>query len=335
MSVRNKPESGSLDRRQLLGTLSGFFAFLIWGLLPFYWKWLGSVTAAEILAHRIVWSAIMLVVLVPLIQREELKAALRDRAALLIAGGAGLIVGANWFVYTWAVGAERLVEASLGYYINPLVSVVLGILVLRERLSRMQLVAVGLATVGVLVLTISHGRLPWISLALASSFGLYGLVKKIGRLNSLISLLVELIVLFPIAAVFLAIRHADGAGSFAAGTPRVSWLLAGAGVVTIAPLLLFGGAARRIPLSRVGLLQYLAPTLMLVIGTLFYGEPFTAAHAVSFAFIWSALGVYSATLVRRSKRPAGAVGVTPEAEAVGGRPPVGRSPDDAASPRRD
>ena len=335
MSAQNTPASGSFDRQQLLGTLSGFFAFLLWGLLPFYWKWLGSVTAFELLAHRIVWSAIMLVVLVPLIQRDELKAALRDRAALLIAGGAGVLVGANWFVYMWAVGAERLVEASLGYYINPLVSVVLGVLVLRERLTRLQLVAVGLATVGVLVLTVSYGRLPWISLALASSFGLYGLVKKTGRLNSLVSLLVELVVLFPIAAVFLTIRHADGAGSFAAGNPGVSWLLAGAGVATIAPLLLFGAAARRIPLSRVGLLQYVAPTLMLVIGTLFYGEPFTAVHAVSFAFIWSALGVYSVTLVRRSKRVAGAIGVTPEAEAVGEPPPSGQAPDDAASPRHD
>ena len=311
----NTTESAHLDRRQALGTLSGFFAFLVWGLLPFYWKWLGSVTPAEIPAHRIIWSAIMLLLFVPIVQRRELAVALRDRTALLIAGGAGLLVGANWFVYTWSVAMERLVDASLGYYINPLVSVVIGVVILRERLSRLQVVAVGLATVGVLVLTFSYGRLPWVSLSLAFSFALYGLVKKTGRLNSLISLLVELTVLFPIAAVFLAFRHAGGVGSFAGGNPAVSWLLAGAGVVTITPLLLFGGAVRRIPLSRVGFLQYLAPTLMLLIGTVFYGEPFTTAHAVSFAFIWGGLAVYSVSLVRRQKRFPGVVGVTPEAEA--------------------
>jgi chloramphenicol-sensitive protein RarD len=286
------------DRQQIVGTTSGMLAFLIWGLLPFYWKWLGSVSAAEILSHRVVWSALLLLVLVPTLQRRELAAAVRDRWALLVAAAAGVLVGGNWYIYTWAVNADRLVEASLGYYINPLVSVLLGVIVLRERLNRTQAVAVAIAAVGVLVLAVSYGRFPWVSLGLAFSFALYGLVKKTGRLNSMVSLLVELVVIAPIALVFLMARHSSGVGAFGAAAPSVTWLLAGAGIVTITPLLLFGTAARRIPLSRVGFLQYIAPTLMLLIGTVFYGEPFTAAHGVSFALIWTALGIYTVTLIR-------------------------------------
>ncbi|TVQ29240.1 MAG: EamA family transporter RarD, partial [Spirochaetaceae bacterium] len=289
-------------RSERLGTLAAFLAFLIWGLLPFYWKWLGSVPAAEILAHRIVWAVLLMLIIVPAFQRRQLRSALADRRGLVVASLAGVLVGANWFLYVWSVGAERLVEASLGYYINPLVSVLLGVVVLHERLSRRQAIAVGFATAGVLVLSISYGKIPWISLGLASSFGLYGLVKKTGRLNASVSLLVELVALTPAALVFLTIRHAAGTGSFATVGPVVTGLLVGAGVVTVGPLLLFGGAARRIPLSRVGILQYIAPSLMLLIGTVFYGEPFTTAHAVSFALIWTALAVYTTTLPRR-RRP--------------------------------
>ena len=290
-----------LPQRQLvIGTVTGLLAFLIWGLLPFYWKWLGSVPAAEILAHRTIWSAVLLVALVPILQRRQLAVAVRDRRSLVIAAGAGVLVGGNWFIYTWAVNADRIVEASLGYYINPLVSVVLGVVVLRERLSRLQLVAVGLAAVGVIILTVSYGSLPWVSLSLAFSFALYGLVKKTGRLNAIVSLLVELVVIAPVALIFLAVRHRAGEGAFAVSGPLVTALLAGAGIVTVAPLLLFGAAVRRIPLSRVGFLQYIAPTLMLLIGTLFYREPFTSAHAVSFALIWCALAIYTVSLLRRA-----------------------------------
>ncbi|MFW5738141.1 MAG: EamA family transporter RarD, partial [Spirochaetota bacterium] len=282
-------ERSTESRRQMLGTASAFSAFLLWGLLPFYWKWLGAVSAPEILAHRIVWSSLLLAIIVPISQRRELSEAIRDRRALLIAAGAGVVIGINWFIYTWAVGAERLVEASLGYYINPLVSVLLGVVVLRERLTPAQLVALLLAAAGVLVLAVSYGRIPWVSLGLAFSFGFYGLVKKVGRLNSVMSLFVELSVLAPIALVHLLARHDAGTGAFGAAGQRITWLLAGTGIVTIIPLLLFGAGARRIPLSRVGFLQYVAPTLMLLIGTLFYGEPFTPVHIASFALIWSAL----------------------------------------------
>ncbi|MFP4115436.1 MAG: EamA family transporter RarD [Spirochaetales bacterium] len=303
-------ERSTESRRQMLGTASAFSAFLLWGLLPFYWKWLGAVSAPEILAHRIVWSSLLLAIIVPISQRRELSEAIRDRRALLIAAGAGVVIGINWFIYTWAVGAERLVEASLGYYINPLVSVFLGVVVLRERLTPAQLVALLLAAAGVLVLAVSYGRIPWVSLGLAFSFGFYGLVKKVGRLNSVMSLFVELSVLAPIALVHLLARHDAGTGAFGAAGQRITWLLAGTGIVTIIPLLLFGAGARRIPLSRVGFLQYVAPTLMLLIGTLFYGEPFTPVHIASFALIWSALAIYTTTLVPRRRRPCDARAAT-------------------------
>jgi chloramphenicol-sensitive protein RarD len=304
------------DRSLAAGTFFALTAFLIWGLSPIYWKQLGGVAAAEILAHRIVWSAVILLVVVPLLQRRELAIALADGKSLLIAAGAGVLVGINWFVYMWSVEAERLVEASLGYYINPLVSVVLGMVFLKERLTRLQGIAFLIAAVGVVILGVRVGRFPWISVTLAGSFGFYGLVKKTGRLNSIVSLLVELVVLAPIATVFLFLVHAGSTspivtgmmspesqlgGAFASGDPVQTLLLAGAGVLTIAPLLLFGGAARRIPLSRVGILQYVAPTLMLLIGTLLYGEPFTPAHVVSFTLIWLALALYTVSILKGAR----------------------------------
>jgi chloramphenicol-sensitive protein RarD len=284
-------------KSELLGTLLSFSSFLLWGVLPFYWKWLDSVPAEQILAHRILWAAVLMVAVVLGLQRRQLAVALRDGRALLVSAIAGVLVGANWFIYIWAVTSERIVEASLGYYINPLVSVLLGVLFLRERLTRLQLVALLLAVAGVVVLTLSYGRFPWVSIALAFSFGTYGLVKKTSRLNSVVSLLIELVLLAPVAAVYIALLGRSGQSAFAAGDLRTTLLLAGAGVVTVAPLLLFGAGARRIPLSRVGFLQYVAPTLMLVIGTVVYGEPFTVAHLVSFALIWTALGLYTVSVV--------------------------------------
>ena len=289
------------DRSLALGTLAAFFAFLLWGLLPFYWKGLEGVTAIEVLGHRIVWSALLLAVLVPMIQHRELRSALHSPKALLLASAAGFLVGVNWLVYNYSVAADRLVEASLGYYINPLVSIALGVLVLKERLSRMQIAALALAAAAVLLLSLRVGRFPWISLTLAGSFGLYGLIKKTNTLNSLVSLLVELVVLSPLAVGYLIFLSGRGDSAFAAGNPSQTLLLVGAGVATVAPLLLFGAGARRIPLSRVGFLQYLAPTLMLLIGALIYNEPFTWIHAVSFILIWIALAIYMTTILRGAR----------------------------------
>jgi chloramphenicol-sensitive protein RarD len=288
------------DRRDSwLGTLSALLAFLIWGFLPLYWKWLGAVPPTELLAHRVLWAAVILVVAVPILKWRELRAAFRDPRAILAAILAGILLASNWFIYIWAVSVDRLVEASLGYYINPLVNVLLGVVFLRERLTRIQTAALVLAIAGVLVLTFSHGQFPWISIALGFSFGVYGLVKKTGRLGNFVSLFTELLLLAPVAAIYVVVIGRAGHGAFAAGNPLVTALLAAAGIVTVTPLLLFGAAARRIRLSRLGFLQYIAPTAMLLIGTLIYGEPFTSAHAVSFALIWIALALYMVTLVRR------------------------------------
>ena len=283
----------------MTGTLCAFLSFLLWGMLPFYWKWLDAVPALEILAHRVLWASVLMVVIVPLVQRNQLRNAIRDPRALLMSAVAGILVAANWFIYIWAVTADRMVEASLGYYINPLVSVFLGILFLRERLTRAQIVALLLAIAGVLVLTVSYGRFPWVSIALGFSFGVYGLVKKISRLNSVVSLLIELVCLAPAATVYLAILGRAGDGAFGAGDAGITLLLAGTGAVTIAPLLLFGAGARRIPLHRVGFLQYIAPSLMLLIGTVVYREPFTRVHLVTFGLIWAALAIYTVTALRR------------------------------------
>lgn len=298
------------DGRQALrlGTISALSAFLLWGVLPVYWKQLDTVPAVEILMHRVLWSGVFMAVVTLVWYRSALRSALRRPRTLVYVVAGAVFITINWFIFTYAVVADRLVEVSLGYYINPLVSVLLGVVVLGERLTRVQTVALGIATVAVVVMAVQLGIFPWISLGVAFSFGLYGLIKKVGRLPSSVSLTMELFVLSPIAAVVLVFMHRNGVlggigafGTSAAGGPVITVLLAGAGAVTAVPLLLFGAGATRIPLSRVGFLQYVAPTLILLLGTVVYGEPFTIIHAVSFVLIWTALAIYSATLIRAAR----------------------------------
>jgi len=286
------------DQSQRVGTFAALLAYLMWGFLPIYWRWLHDVPALELLAHRVLWATVLLAPIVMIFDRRNFRTALRDRASIAVALIAGLMLTGNWFIYLWAISAERLVEASLGYYINPLVSVLLGVVFLRERLTRIQVVALFSALAGVLVLTVTHGRVPWISLALAASFGVYGLVKKVGRLGSLVGLFVEMWLVAPAAAAYLIVLQRTGHAAFASGNPVTTILLTGAGVFTVMPLFLFGAAARRIPLSRVGFLQYIAPTTMLIIGTLLFGEPFATSQAASFGLIWVALGLYTFSLIR-------------------------------------
>lgn len=292
------------------GTVAALLAYLLWGLLPIYWKQLDLVPAPEILVHRVIWSAVAMFVVALIWYRGQLRAALSTPRRLLVVPIAALLISANWLTYNFAVVADRIVEASLGYYINPLVSVLLGVVVLHERLTKLQILAVAIASAGVALLTIRLGIFPWISLALAFSFGSYGLVKKLGGFSAIVGLTLELLLLAPFAGVTVTLMHRRGAfgaigafGSAAAGGAGVTILLVLAGIVTATPLLLFGAGAKRVPLSRVGFLQYVAPTLMLLIGTIIYGEPFTPVHAVSFVLIWSALGVYSVSLVRSRRHP--------------------------------
>lgn len=283
-------------------------AYVLWGLLPIYWKWLHTVAALQVISHRVTWSVLTLAVLISLTRQwPAFRAALRQPRVLRVYLAASLLIGANWLVYIWAVGQGYIVETSLGYFINPLVSVLLGVIFLRERLRLGQWVPIGLATAGVLYLTFTYGSLPWIALTLAFTFAVYGLVKKTAPLSSVFGLTLETGLLLPAAVVYLSVMAWRGEGAFLKDGTVTTLLLAGAGLVTTVPLLLFAAAARRIPLSSVGILQYIAPTMQFLIGVYLYGEPFTAHQFVGFALVWAGLIIFGVEgfLAYRS-RPAAA-----------------------------
>lgn len=276
-------------------------AFLVWGLLPVYWKALDRVPALEILSHRIIWSFLLTSGVLLLQGRGDVRRLLRSKArlrSLMITSG---LIGLNWLTYIYAVNSDRIVEASLGYYINPLLSVMLGILVLKERLNMTQLVAFLLACSGVVYLTVDYGRFPWIAVLLASAFALYGLLKKTTDVEPMAGLMVETMLLAPAALGVILYQAALGRGALRQLDPRVDVLLIFAGMVTTLPLYWFAQGARRIRLSSVGFLQYIAPTLMLLIGVLLYRESFTAAHAVSFGLVWAGLCLYTLSLFRGAR----------------------------------
>ncbi len=278
------------DRR---GLLYAFLAYFLWGLFPLYWKQLDGIPATQLIGHRIIWSFVFLVGLFALRgQLAHLRTLFHERRIVLIYAGAAVLIALNWLTFVWAVNAGYIVETSLGYFINPLLSVLLGMLVLKERLRSWQWVAIGLATLGVLYLTLTYGRLPWIALALAASFGTYGLVTKIAPLDALDGLTLETGLLFVPALAFLLLEEGAGRGAFGHAGLIPTLFMAGTGVVTAVPLLLFGAAARRIPLSTVGILQYLAPTLQFLIGVLVYAEPFHRQHLIGYSCVWLALAIF-------------------------------------------
>ncbi len=281
------------DGGERSGVACAVAAFLMWGLFPLYWKQLPGIGAIEIVSHRTAWSLASLAVFITLTHRwrDALAVVRRGRTLAMLATSAALIA-ANWSTYIWAVTHDRVVEASLGYYVNPLVNVLLGVLVLKEHLSRLTRLAVALATTAVAVLTIAHGRFPWVALALAVTFGLYGLVRKTVAADSVTGLAVETALLSPAALAYLAVLGAHGTGAFGQ-QPLTTTLLVLAGPVTAVPLVLFAAGARRLPLSTVGLIQYISPTCQLMLGVLLYHEPFTPVHAAVFACIWVALGLLS------------------------------------------
>lgn len=268
-------------------------AYGVWGLLPVYWKALQHAPALQVVSHRIVWSCVMLCGVILLSRQwREFRLAVWQPRVLGIYLVAALLIGVNWLVYIWAVNAGFIVETSLGYFINPLVSVALGVIFLRERLRSWQWLPVGLAAVGVLYLTFVYGALPWIALTLAFSFGCYGLIKKIAPLGPLYGLTLETAMLLPLALGYLLTVEWAGQGTFLHTGALSDGLMVGAGVVTSVPLLLFGSAAQRIPLSLVGLLQYIAPTLQFLIGVFVYAEPFDLARLVGFSIVWVALLIF-------------------------------------------
>jgi chloramphenicol-sensitive protein RarD len=268
-------------------------AYLTWGLFPVYWKWLEQVPAIQLIGHRIDWSFVMLLALI-LATRQWKKfrmAALTGRV-LRIYFVSALLIGANWLIYVWSVNAGYIVEASLGYFINPLFSVLLGVVFLRERLRPLQWLPVGLAATGVLYLTFIYGSLPWIALSLAFTFGLYGLVKKTAPLGSLYGLTLETGLLFLPALAYLLYVNATGSGAFLHSSPTANFLMVGAGLVTIVPLLMFSSAARQIPLSLVGILQYITPSMQFLLGVLVYREAFSFHQLLGFGIVWLGLIIF-------------------------------------------
>jgi chloramphenicol-sensitive protein RarD len=289
------------------GTLAGGLcaggAFLIWGLSPLYWRLLMAVPPFEIILHRIVWSLALLLPLVLISgQARDLARVLRRPRMLLLLCFTALLVAANWLIYIWAVNNGFVLQASLGYYINPLVNVMLGMVFLGERLSRRQGWAVGLAALGVAIQTIDLGTIPWISLALAFSFGIYGLIRKMAAVEALVGLTVETLVLSVPAVGILVHLDLTGRGAFASNGPAMDLILVGAAFVTAVPLLLFNIGARRIHLATVGLLQYIAPSGMFLLAVLCFREPVAPLRWVTFGLIWTALGLYTAELTALAKR---------------------------------
>jgi chloramphenicol-sensitive protein RarD len=275
------------------GVLSAAAAYLLWGFFPIYFKAIHNVPSTQVTANRIVWSFGLLLILAAIMKEyPTLRKALKPRVIGIYAIS-GTVLAINWLTYVWAVSAGYVLEASLGYFINPLVSVLFGVIFLKERLRPMQWVPVGLAAVGVTYLTVSTGKLPWISLVLAVSFGLYGLMKKIAPLPSLPGLVMETGAIFLPALAFLLVQDIQGVGALFRSDGLTDLLLALTGIVTVLPLLLFTIGARRVPLTTVGLLQYFTPTIQFFLGVFLYGEAFTLSRVIGFSIIWVALIIFS------------------------------------------
>jgi chloramphenicol-sensitive protein RarD len=286
------------------GLLLGIGAYVLWGLLPLYLKLLSSVPPMQILAHRVLWSLILLGALVVLMRRvADIRAAARGRTLLLLAVTATLIA-VNWFVFIWAVGNGHALSASLGYFINPLVNVALGVVVLRERLTRIQAAAIALAALGVVVMAVAGGAgALWVPLTLAISFGTYGLIRKVVAIDALGGLTVETLLLAPICLAVVVLAGQGGSGAFGHDW-RLDLLLVGSGVVTALPLLMFAAAARRMPYSTLGLLQYIAPTMQFVEAAWLFGEPLRPYHAATFGLIWLGCGLFALDATRAGRRRA-------------------------------
>lgn len=295
MSRDGPSESAAQERSRASGLAAATTAYLLWGVLPAFWKLLGAAPPLEILANRVLWSLVFTLGLLAALGRwAELRAVLRSPRERRGLGGASAFIALNWGIFIWAVQANRIVEASLGYFLNPLINAALGVALFRERLSPAQAAALALAALGVGVQVAAHGGLPWVALALAASFAGYGVAKKRTAVPALASLAFETAVLAPLALAWLALGAPAPGGALAHGAPLTSALLVASGPITAAPLIAFAAAARRLPFTVLGLFQYVSPTLSLGLAVVAYGEPFTRAHALSFGCIWLALALFTA-----------------------------------------
>jgi len=284
------------------GIVYALACYVAWGLFPIFWKSITGVPAVNVLAHRIVWSFVFLLIWVFFTNRETFISYVKQPKLLLRLGLAGFVISANWGIYIYAVASNHIVEAGLGYYINPLINVFLGYIFLKERLATMQKIAVVLALIGVAYFTISYGKFPWISLILATSFGLYGLLKKKANLESMPALTIETMMVFPFALAFLFYSAESNVPTpFFPSSAITSSLLILSGLITAIPLFWFGKSAQAIPLSTMGFIQYLSPTLQLLLGIFVYGETFGTEYLVCFAFVWAGLAFYTISILKGKK----------------------------------
>lgn len=291
------------EREGLIGGLCALGAFGTWGFLPIYFKIMHEVSAFEILAHRIVWSVVLVGLFLVIIGRwQEVLAVLRDRRLVFWLCVSATLLSLNWLLFIWAVTHDQMLQGSLGYYINPLVNVVLGVLLLGERLTKPQWIAVLLSILGVIALATGVGEFPWIAVTLGLLFGFYGYVRKTAPVGAAAGLFVETLVVIVPAAVYLVYLAAIGEGAFRTVSLGYDVLLIMAGIVTAVPLILFSAAARRLRYATVGFFQYLAPTLQFILAVAVYGEAFTDAHKITFALIWLALAIYSFDVWRTRKK---------------------------------
>ncbi len=300
-----------MQQNKKFGFLSALGCYVLWGILPLYWHMLAQAESNEILAHRILWSLIFMLIIVALTGRmKRLRDDCHDlwrnkkRGALLVA--AAIIISMNWLTYIWAVNHNHVIDSSIGYYINPLVNVLFGVVIFKETLSRPKKLSIALAAIGIFLMTWQIGKLPWVSVALALTFGSYGALKKTLKLDPFTSITLETLLLFPFAFCYTSVLTAAGKAHFGPATPILSLLLAGAGVATAIPLILFSYGANLLPLNVLGFFQYISPTMTLLLGIFFFNEPFGATQFITFGFIWLALLVFSISewkTARRQQKP--------------------------------
>ena len=286
----SKPDGIHDHPDEALGILYAGGSYVLWGFVPLYWAMLAGVSPYEITLHRIFWGALLTAVVTAVRGRwREITAIFTRRGTILALAVSSILIAVNWTIFIWCVSTHQLVESSLGYYLTPLVSMALGLILLGEKISRLRLAAIGLAALAVIVQAFELGHIPWPAPALALSFGFYGYVRKRTPVDALDGLTVETMLLFPITAAILGYLAWQGTGAFTSATPMRDLLLAGGGPITAVPLTMFAAGARRVRMTTLGFLQYLAPSITLLVATLLMGEPFTRADILTFGFVWSAL----------------------------------------------
>ena len=293
----------SSDNQHSIGLAAAIGAFVCWGLAPIYFKFLGRVDADEIIGHRVLWSVAFLGLVLLIRHGKGVIAHARIKPRTLAAlSVSGVLIVVNWLIFVYAVNSDRVLSTSLGYFINPLVSVLFGLMIFRERMAPIQGVAIGIAAIGTLYMTLRIGQFPWIALGLALTFALYSVVRKIVDVGPMVGLFWETLLVTPLAIIWLVLLSGKGRLAFDPAQPGMAVLLAGTGLVTLVPLLLFAAGVRRLPLSTIGVLQYLAPSLTFLLAVFVYGEPFTFDHAITFGSIWLALLIFSWAGWHRTRR---------------------------------